>query len=90
MYILEIPRLTINDAGFYEAKAINRDGETKCSAFVNILPTIIAPEPMIVESSAFSPEFLQLFNDQKTSIGSTIKFEARVVGTQPLNVNSFL
>jgi hypothetical protein len=65
------------------------EGETKCSAFINVLPPSIAPEPMITQSTGFSPEFIQLFSDTKTSIGSTIKFEARIIGTQPLNVNKF-
>jgi hypothetical protein len=45
---------------------------------------------MIIQSNGYPPEFLQLFTDRKALIGSTIKFEARVNGTQPLNVNSFL
>lgn len=48
---------------------------------------MIVPETMIIESNGYSPEFLQLFTDRKTSIGSTVKFEARVTGSQPLNVN---
>ncbi|CAF3985915.1 unnamed protein product, partial [Rotaria magnacalcarata] len=86
VHILEIPRLSVNDTGVYQAKAINAEGESKCSARVNVLPINIVPEPMIIEPMGYSPEFLQLFNDQKASIGSTIKFEARVTGTQPLNV----
>ncbi|CAF5081333.1 unnamed protein product, partial [Rotaria magnacalcarata] len=78
--------LSVNDTGVYQAKAINAEGESKCSARVNVLPINIVPEPMIIEPMGYSPEFLQLFNDQKASIGSTIKFEARVTGTQPLNV----
>ncbi|CAF2574797.1 unnamed protein product [Rotaria sp. Silwood2] len=85
-YILEIPKLSINDAGLYEVKAINTEGEAKCSAIVNILPINIIPEPMIIESNGSAPEFLQLFKDQKPSIGSTTKLEARVIGTKPLNV----
>jgi hypothetical protein len=66
------------------------EGETKCTAMVNVLPTLIVPEPMIIESQGYPPEFLQLFHDQKASVGSTIKFEARITGTQPLSVNSIL
>jgi len=76
-------------AGFYQVKAFNIEGESKCSAIVNILPRISIPEPMIIESNGYPPEFVQLFNDQKTTIGSTIKFEARLMGTQPLNVIFF-
>jgi hypothetical protein len=79
----------MNDTGLYQVKAINMEGESKCSAKVNVLPRIIVPEPMIIESQGYPPEFLQLFSDRKTSIGSTIKFEARLIGTQPLNVNFF-
>ncbi|CAF0886808.1 unnamed protein product [Rotaria sp. Silwood1] len=84
--ILEILKLSMNDAGLYIVKAINKEGEAKCSAKVTILPINIVPEPMIIESNGYAPEFLQLFKDQKTSIGSTIKFEARVTGTKPINV----
>jgi hypothetical protein len=66
------------------------EGESKCSAIINILPRMIIPQPMIIESNGYPPEFLQLFNDKKTSIGSIIKFEARLIGTQPLNVRFFL
>jgi len=79
----------MNDTGLYQVKAINMEGESKCSAKVHVLPRIIVPEPMIIESQGYPPEFLQLFSDRKTSIGSTIKFEARLIGTQPLNVNFF-
>lgn len=65
---------------------MDKEGELKRSAIINTLPTKIVPEPMIIESNGYPPEFRQLFTDQKTSIGSTIKFEARIVGTQPLNV----
>lgn len=78
----------MNDAGFYQAKAVNMEGEAICSSLVNVLPTFIAPEPMIIESQGYPPEFLQLFHDQKATLGSTIKFESRITGTQPLNVNS--
>ncbi len=71
-------------------QAINTEGEAKSSAMVNILPRMSAPEPMIIESNGYPPEFLQLFNDRKTSLGSTIQFEARVTGTQPLNVNALI
>lgn len=48
---------------------------------------MIAPEPMIIDSNGYPPEFRQLFTDRQGTIGSTMKFEARIVGTQPLNVN---
>jgi hypothetical protein len=44
---------------------------------------------MTIESNGYPPKFQQLFNDRTTSIGSTIKFEARLTGTQPLNVKFF-
>ncbi|CAF0743307.1 unnamed protein product [Adineta steineri] len=43
-------------------------------------------EQMNIQSNGFPPEFLQLFTDRQSSINSTIKFEARLIGTQPLNV----
>lgn len=89
-HILEISSLSINDTGLYQVKAINSEGEAKCSAVVNVLPVMIVPEPMIIETHGYSPEFLQLFKDQKSSIGSTVRFEARLTGTQPLNVNYIL
>ncbi|UJR28306.1 hypothetical protein I4U23_009551 [Adineta vaga] len=39
-----------------------------------------------IQSTGFPPEFLQLFTDQQTPVNSTIKFEARLIGTQPLNI----
>jgi len=72
-------------------KAINIEGEVKCESLLNILPSInnnisINNEQINIQSNGFPPEFLQLFTDQQTSINSTIKFEARLIGTQPLNV----
>lgn len=87
VHLLEFPRLSITDRGFYHVKAINTEGEAKCSALINIIPQMILPEPMIVESNGRPPEFLQLFNDRKTTFGSNVTFEARLTGTQPLNVN---
>ncbi|CAF4881568.1 unnamed protein product, partial [Rotaria socialis] len=43
-------------------------------------------QQMNIQSDGFPPEFLQLFTDRPTSVNSTIKFEARLIGTQPLNV----
>ena len=76
------------DRGFYHVKAINTEGEAKCSALINVTPQMILPEPMIVESSGYPPEFLQLFNDRKATVGGNVTFAARVTGTQPLKVNS--
>jgi hypothetical protein len=71
-------------------KAINIEGEVKCESLLNILPSInnipINNEQINIQSNGFPPEFLQLFTDQQTLINSTIKFEARLIGTQPLNV----
>ena len=65
------------------------------------IPMNIQPQPMnipmniqplttniatIVQPNGFPPEFLQLFTDQQTFINSAIKFEARLIGTPPLNV----
>ncbi|CAF3449488.1 unnamed protein product [Rotaria socialis] len=56
----------------------------------NILPSIpnisMTNQQMNIQSDGFPPEFLQLFTDRPTSVNSTIKFEARLIGTQPLNV----
>jgi hypothetical protein len=90
MYTREIPRLSTNNTSRYQVKAMNMESEVKRSAGVNISPRISVHEPMIIQSNGYPPEFLQLFTDRKALIGSTIKFEARVNGTQPLNVNSFL
>ncbi|CAF3636008.1 unnamed protein product [Rotaria sordida] len=43
-------------------------------------------QQMNIQPSGFPPEFLQLFIDQQTLVNSIIKFEARLIGTQPLNV----
>jgi hypothetical protein len=71
-------------------KAINIEGEAKCEGLLNILPSIhnipINNEQINIQSNGFPPEFLLLFTDQQTSINSIIKFEARLIGTQPLNV----
>jgi len=64
--------------------------ESKRSTTVHTLPNINVSEPMIIESNGYPPQFLQLFTDRNTSVGSTIKFEARIIGTQPLNVNTLL
>ncbi len=54
------------------------------------IPMNIQPSTMNITMAAqpngFPPEFLQLFTDQQTFINSTIKFEARLIGTPPLNV----
>ncbi len=68
-------------------KAINIEGEAKCEGSLNILPST-TNIPMNIQSNGFPPEFLQLFTDQQTFINSTIKFEARLIGTQPLNVKT--
>jgi hypothetical protein len=81
----------MDDAGIYMVKAINIEGEAKCEGSLKILPSITnipANIPMNIQSNGFPPEFLQLFTDQQTSINSTIKFEARLIGTQPLNVKT--
>lgn len=48
---------------------------------------MILPEPMIIESNGYPPEFVQLFTDRKITVGGNATFEARVTGSQPLNVN---
>jgi len=85
----------MDDAGIYMVKAINIEGEAKCEGSLKILPSITNIQanipmniPMNIQSNGFPPEFLQLFTDQQTSINSTIKFEARLIGTQPLNVKT--
>jgi len=45
-------------------------------------------EQINIQSNGFPPEFLQLFTDQPAAINSTIRFEARLIGTQPLNVKT--
>lgn len=87
LHILEFPRISIFDRGFYQVKAINAEGEAKCSATINVTPQMILPEPMIIESNGYPPEFLQLFTDRKVTIGGNATFEARITGSQPLNVN---
>lgn len=60
---------------------------------MKIEPMIVEPmivEPIIVEPRGSPPEFLQLFADQKASVGSTVKFEARILGAKPLKVNCLL
>jgi hypothetical protein len=73
-------------------KAINIEGEAKCEGLLKILPSIpnipLNNEQINIQSNGFPPEFLQLFTDQQTSINSTIKYEARLIGTQPLNVKT--
>jgi hypothetical protein len=81
----------MDDAGTYLVKAINIDGEAKCSCALKILQTInVIPsmntEPFQPQPTGFPPEFLQLFIDRQTAVQSTIKFEARLIGSQPLNV----
>ena len=87
VYILEIPRVSLRDAGMYLVKAVSAEGESQCSALMTIVPTVMAPEPMILSSTGQPPEFLQLFTDRKSSIGSIVHFEARIIGTHPLNVS---
>ena len=71
-------------------KAINIEGEAKCESTLSILPSItnipVINEPINLQPNGFPPEFLQLFTDQQTFANSTIKFEARLIGTQPLKV----
>lgn len=80
----------MDDAGTYMVKAINIEGEAKCESQLNILPAMshisMTTEQMIIQPNGFPPEFLQLFTDRQGSLNSTIKFEARLIGTQPLNV----
>jgi hypothetical protein len=90
IYILEIPELFMDDAGTYMVKAINIEGEAKCSSMLTILPSINIT-PMNIEQNqpqfdGFPPEFLQLFTDRSTAIHSIMKFDARLIGTTPLNV----
>lgn len=57
----------------------------------NIQQSYIQPNSIqqnIIQPNSLSPEFIQLFTDQQTSVNSTIKFEARLIGTQPLNVKN--
>jgi len=71
----------------YQVKSTNIESTSQSSSFVNPLPKMTVPEPMIIDSiNGHPPEFLQLFNDRKTTLGSTVKFEARLTGTQPLTV----
>jgi hypothetical protein len=60
--------------------------ETKIIESSDYLSRMNMPKPMIIEPNGYPPKFLQLFNDCRTKIGATIKFEARLTGTQPLNV----
>ena len=80
----------MDDAGIYLVKAINIEGEAKCSSTLTILPSM-GTTPMNTESvpmppTGFPPEFLQLFTDRQTALHSAIKFEARLIGTSPLHV----
>jgi hypothetical protein len=66
---------------------INQNGESQSSAMITIVPTMsIVDKCMNMTSNGHPPEFLQLFTDRKSSIGSNVQFEARVIGTNPLNV----
>ena len=72
----------------------NIEGEIKCEALLTVLPSSVNP-PMNNNEQVnnilplgFPPEFLQLFIDRQTSLNSTIKFEARLIGTQPLKVKT--
>ncbi|CAF1127621.1 unnamed protein product [Adineta steineri] len=85
-HTLEIPKISRNNANFYQRKASSRSGERKHAAMPHVLPSTTTHEPMIVAPTGFPPEFLQVFHDKKTSLGSTIRFEARLTGTPPLNV----
>jgi hypothetical protein len=90
--MLEIPELFLDDAGIYMVKAINIEGEAKCEATLTILPSThpipVDTEQIITQSTGSPPEFLQLFTDRQTSVNSTMKFEARLIGTEPLNVGT--
>ena len=76
----------MDDAGYYMIKAINIEGETKCECVLNVLSSIdnlpMMTEQINIQSEGFPP-FLQLFVDQHTSVNSTVKFQARLIGTQP-------
>jgi hypothetical protein len=80
----------MDDAGSYMIKAINIEGEAKCEGLLTILPSMnnipMNTELTNIQSNGFPPEFLQLFTDRQASINSKIKFEARLIGTLPLNV----
>jgi hypothetical protein len=84
----------MDDAGLYMVKGINIDGEVKCSGLLTILPSInniqMKQEQTNIQPNGFSPEFLQLFTDQQTTLNSTVKLEARLIGSQPLNVTKIL
>lgn len=88
---MEIPESFIDDGGTYTIKAINIEGEAKCSCVLRIVTTPTV-EHMNIESSTlvapvgFPPEFLQLFVDRQATLNASIKFEARIIGTLPLNV----
>lgn len=87
IYTLEIPEIFIDDAGNYMVKAINIEGETKCEGILTVLPSENTT-PMNIQSNGFPPEFLQLFIDQQATLNSTVRFEARLIGSQPLNVSN--
>ncbi|CAF1249492.1 unnamed protein product [Adineta ricciae] len=82
---LEVPKISRSRSSFHQAKTMKFGSAPKLSFTMNTLPTMPAPEPMLTTPAGFPPEFRQLFHDQKTSLGSTVKFEARAIGTQPLN-----
>ena len=84
MDTLEVPKISRTKSSFHQAKTMKFGSAPKPSFIMNTMPT---PEPMLTTPAGFPPEFRQLFHDQKTSLNSTIKFEARVIGTQPLNVS---
>lgn len=90
--MLEIPESFMDDAGNYTIKAINIEGETKCSCILKIIassnPMPIPIEPISIQPTGFPPAFLQLFIDRQTLTGVSVKFEARLTGTLPLNVCS--
>ncbi|CAF1534366.1 unnamed protein product, partial [Adineta steineri] len=82
---LEVPKISRSRSSFHQAKTMKFGSAPKLSFTMNTLPTMPAPEPMLTTPAGFPPELRQLFHDQKTSLGSTVKFEARAIGTQPLN-----
>lgn len=91
VHILEISKIQRNYAGKYQCRAMNTDGEAHCSANVVILPTIYPQSPSKPLSTMGSPpRFLRTFTDRKTTLGSTVRFDARVSGSQPLNVRLFI
>ena len=83
----------MDDAGSYMVKALNIGGEVRCSSVLTVVPSMNAnvmhTESNHVQLSGFPPEFLQLFTDRQSSINSTIKFEARLIGAEPMSVRKF-